>query len=240
MLLKKRVYILKKRPTIITLSLTILIFLCLISVSLDSFDEEPILSYAVANQVIVIDAGHGGIDPGAISKRNNLEKDVTLAISKKLDRYLGQAGALVINLRENDSDLAGDEFTGSIRERKRKDLAARVEIANDNKADIYISVHTNSVPNPQWSGSQTFYKKGSEEGKILAQSIQEELIHVLGNTKRDAKAGSYFILDRTKMPTVIVEVGFMSNPAEEKLLTNADYQEKVAYAIFCGIVKAQS
>lgn len=211
--------------------------LCVAGLNIHDKNQNPVISYAVVNQIIVVDPGHGGFDPGAISANKNYEKDITLAISKKLADYLSEGGALVINLRQYDNDLAGDEFTGSIRERKRSDLAARVNIANQNKADIYVSIHTNADPCPRWSGAQTFYKKNDELGQKIAETIQEELSRILRNTNRKAKFGSYYVMDRCQMPSVIVEVGFISNPQEEKLLRNEEYQEKVAYAIYSGIVK---
>lgn len=200
--------------------------------------EQPVMSYVIADQVIVVDAGHGGIDPGAISQDKHKEKDITLAISKKLVRYLNQAGAKAINLRTSNQDLCGANFKGTIRERKRHDLALRIQRAQSEQADLYISIHTNADLSPRWSGAQTFYKNGQEESKVVAIAIQKELIRILGNNKREAKTGSYYILDRAKMPIVIVEVGFLSNPQEARLLVSEDYQDKIAYAIFSGIVKS--
>ncbi len=199
--------------------------------------EQPAMSYIIAGQVIAVDAGHGGIDPGA-SRGKYEEKDITLAISKKLVRYLNQAGAQAVNLRTGDDDLCGDNFKGKIRERKRRDLALRVEKATSAGADLYISIHTNADVSPRWSGAQTFYKAGQEESENTAIAIQDELVRILGNNNRKAKTGSYYILNKASMPIVIVEVGFLSNPHEAQLLASNEYQEKVAYAIFCGIVKS--
>jgi N-acetylmuramoyl-L-alanine amidase len=195
------------------------------------------MSYALANRVVAIDPGHGGPDPGAKGKISQ-EKDITLAISKRLADYFSQAGAMVIVLRQDDHDLAGD-FKGSLLERKRKDLSLRLARAQENHADLYISIHTNADPSPRWYGAQTFYNGKSQAGKPLAESIQKELVRILGNTRREAKAGSYYILDRASMPAVIVEAGFLSNPREEQLLNSPDYQSKLAYAIYSGVVKTQ-
>lgn len=208
-------------------------------ISLSGTDEEPVLSYGIASKLIVVDPGHGGFDPGAW-RGNLLEKDITLQISKKLQAYLSGGGAVVVLLRENDEDLAPKPFKGSVRERKRADLAARVQAANKSGADIYISIHANADVSPRWSGAQTFYNGKSEASKILAEAIQDELTRVLGNTKRKAKTGNYYIIDKTEMPAVIAEVGFISNPAEARLLTDSSYQDRVAYAIFSGIIKSQS
>ncbi len=229
----------KKRPAAIITAGILVLLLSFLAIKSADRQEQPVMSYPIANQVVVVDAGHGGMDPGAISQTKHEEKDITLAISKKLVRYLSQSGANVISLRNNDQDLCSPNFKGRIRERKRKDLSLRVQRAEDKKADLYISIHTNADVSPQWSGAQTFYKAGNDRSKVVAISIQEEFISVLRNTKREAKTGSYYILDRLAMPAVIVEVGFLSNPQEAKLLVSDAYQDKIAYAIFSGIVKSQ-
>lgn len=204
--------------------------------------ERPVAqvaSYAVANRVIVIDPGHGGFDPGA--QRGELkEKEITLAISRKLEQKLSKAGAMVILLRDSDESLSDSELKGSLSERKRQDLARRVEKANEAKADLYISIHANADPSPRWRGAQTFYNQASPEAKLLAESIQQELTVGLGNTNRKALSGNYYIIDNTNMPAVIVEAGFLSNPEEARLLSQPDYQQQVATAIFTGISKYQA
>ena len=236
-----QVVVIKKKSLIIAAVLSIiamvLILAAINAVKVQSPIRLPAMSYVIAGQVIVVDAGHGGIDPGA-SRYGYEEKDITLAISKKLVRYLEQAGARTVNLRTSDDDLCGDDFSGKIRERKRQDLALRVEEAEKAQADLYISIHVNADVSPRWSGAQTFYKAGQEDSKRTAIAIQDELIRIIGNNKREAKTGSYYILDRASMPIVIVEVGFLSNLREAKLLVTDEYQEKIAYAIFSGIAKS--
>jgi len=236
--LRNRVFIFKRKPGSIGLAIILLPLLCLWGVNVNPPIEEAIMAYSLANQVIVVDAGHGGFDPGAIGPAKNVEKDITLAISNKLAYYLSQSGALVISTRDEDEDLAGDNFSGTLLQRKRKDLAARVSLAQANKADLYVSIHTNADVSPRWYGAQTFYSARSEKAQRVAEAIQAELIAQLGNTTRKAKTGNYYITEKTDMTAVIVEVGFLSNPKEERLLSDAQYQEKVAYAIFCGIAKA--
>lgn len=238
MIKSKMIYI-KKKPLVIITVGVFLALLSLLAVKSAQSPQQPVMSYPIANQVIVVDAGHGGMDPGAMSASKYKEKDITLQISKKLVRYLSQSGANVINLRNSDRDLCGHDFKGTIRQRKRKDLSLRVDKAKACHADLYISVHTNAELSPRWSGAQTFYKAGNDKSKLVAESIQQEFIGVLRNTKREAKTGSYYILDRATMPAVILEVGFLSNPREAELLASDAYQDKVAYAIFSGIVKSQ-
>jgi len=205
-----------------------------------AWEREPhtnVLSYSIASKVIVVDPGHGGVDSGAT--RGNIEEQaITLAIAKRLTEYLSQAGAMVILLRENESDLAGDEFSGRIRDRKQKDMQERVKKANEAGADIFISIHTNAEPGTSWCGAQTFYLAGDEKSKKLAASIQEELRKGLGNTRRKSAAGNYFILKKTNMPAVIVEAGFISNPAEARKLQKPAYQSRIAYAIFMGTARS--
>ncbi len=211
--------------------------LCIMAVLGADTGEKEVLSYGLANKIIVVDAGHGGADPGAV-RGNYIEKDITLPVSQKLADYLSQAGALIIMLREDDHDLAEDP-QASIAQRKRSDLKRRVEIANQAQADLYISIHANADPSPRWSGAQTFYLPSSERSKVVAVMIQDELSRILGNTNRKAKPGSYYILSRSEMPSVIVEIGFISNPREARQLSEEEYQSKLAYAIFSGIAKSE-
>lgn len=194
------------------------------------------LSWSVANKVIVIDPGHGGKDPGVV-EGEAVEKEITLAIAKKLAVILGQAGAVVLLTRETDEELTspgGRKFSSW----KREDLNTRISMANERNADLFLSIHVNSFrPGPGEHGAQTFSQPGSEESRKLAEVIQGELVRILGNNRRKAKQVDYYILRNAKMPAAIVEVGFITNPREGKLLQDPEYQSKVAYAIYAGIVK---
>jgi N-acetylmuramoyl-L-alanine amidase len=236
---EKKVFILQKRPTAIILSLLGLLLVVTAALSVQAPEEQLVLSYALSNKVIVVDAGHGGVDPGAIGPQQILEKDITLAISRKLAERLSQAGALVIPTRTYDEDLAGDEFTGSIRQRKQADMAKRVAQANVNQADFLISIHTNAETSRQWKGAQVFYDAHDPESKRIAEAIQAALKQELKNTDRTAKAASYYLMTKTDMPAILIEVGFISNPEEEKLLCTDEYQSRIAHAIFSGLVQSQ-
>lgn len=228
----------RKKPSAVVVALVMLLLLCFVGAKLGQENDSMVMSYVIANKVIVVDAGHGGADPGA-TRDNVDEKDITLEIAKKLAYQLSQAGAMVIMTRTTDQDVIGEEVEGKIQDRKRKDLALRVQKAEEANADIFISIHTNADPSPRWRGAQTFYNSHSEKSKILAECIQEEMTRILKNTNRKAKPGSYYVMDKTTMPTVIVEVGFISNPQEQKLLQDDLYQSKVAFAIFSGIVNSE-
>ena len=126
---------------------------------------------------------------------------------------------------------------GNLLSRKRQDLMGRVNLANKAEADLFISIHCNSFPQSIWSGAQTFYYSGQHESKQLALAIQSELVKRLGPNRRQANAGDYRVLKDTRMPAVMVEVGFLSNPKEARLLADPNYQEKMANAIYYGILR---
>lgn len=199
----------------------------------------PATSWSVANRVIAIDPGHGGTDPGAVGSSGLKEKDIVLQVAERLHKLLNQSGAKVIMTRQSDMDLS-TPGSGSLLQRKREDLRKRVELAHNNNADFYLSIHVNAFPSSRWRGAQTFYQKNQPEGKKLAEAIQAELIRILGNTTRAVKPGDFFTTRNTKMAAVIVEIGFISNPAEAKLMTDPAYQRKLAYAIYSGLVKYYS
>lgn len=190
----------------------------------------------MSGRIIVIDPGHGGPDGGA-NQGDILEKDIALKVAKNLRDYLQQHGAVVIMTREKDTDLAPKKLKG-LAKRKRVDLAERVEIINDSDADLYISIHLNSLPDGQWRGAQTFYNKKEEESKLLADSIQHQLISTLKNTDRKARSmKDVYLVERSKTVGALVEIGFLSNDEERQLLQNGKYQEKVAFGIYGGITK---
>lgn len=187
------------------------------------------LSWALVGKIVVVDPGHGGRDPGAVGKSGVKEKEITLQVAKKLALLLEQGGAAVLLTREDDSELAAS---------KREDLDRRADIANENGADIFVSIHVNSFRSgPREHGAQTFSQPGSQESRLLSSCIQDELIRILGNTDRKPKEVDYYINKATRMPSVVVEIGFITNEREEKLMQDPAYQQKVAYAIYAGIVK---
>lgn len=183
--------------------------------------------------VIILDAGHGGYDPGKVGVSGVLEKDVNLAIAHKTRYYLEQENYEVILTRSEDIDLAG-ESTGS---KKSADLQKRAEIMNVSGPAIGISIHQNSFTDPGSRGAQVFYYDGSESGKKLAECIQGAIKEtVKDENHRVPKANSsYFLLKKVEAPIVIVECGFLSNPEEELLLTEESYQDKLAKGITKGI-----
>lgn len=185
--------------------------------------------------VIVVDAGHGGIDGGAIGRNGTIEKNINLEIAKKLKGYIESHGDTCIMIREVDEGLYSYETRKG---RKAEDLKNRKQIIKENKADIFISIHLNYFPDSRYYGAQTFYPSNDFESEKLAKSIQAQLIKVLDrNNNRVAKpSDTYYILKDNGIPSVIVECGFLSNPEEEYLLNQDEYQNKIAWAIYCGVL----
>ncbi|MBU8880193.1 N-acetylmuramoyl-L-alanine amidase CwlD [Bacillus sp. FJAT-29790] len=193
----------------------------------------------LTGKIILLDPGHGGPDGGA-GDEDALEKGIALDISLKVRDYLQQQGALVIMTRVDDRDLAPEGTRGYSR-RKAEDLKKRLELINTSGAEFYVSIHLNSIPSSRWSGAQTFYSPKIPENAKAAKFIQDELRRNLENTNRNSKEiNSVYILKNAKKPGVLVEVGFLSNPAERANLKNEKYQDKVAASIYNGIMRHYS
>jgi len=157
-----------------------------------------------------------------------LEKEINLAIALKLQRYLEQGGSYVLLTRADDDALG---------ETKRADMAGRTAIANTEHGDLLISIHQNSFPDSRASGPQVFYYGDSEQSRRLAESVQSQMSGMLDTRRREAKANeNYFMLKRTTIPAIIVECGFLSNPGDRALLVTEAHQQRVAWAIYVGVV----
>lgn len=183
-------------------------------------------------KVIVVDAGHGGNDPGKVSGNNVLEKDVNLQIATKLANELENAGFKVIMTRTEDNGLYKEDDVN----KKAADLRARCEIAEEENADLLISIHQNSFSDSNVRGGQAFYYTHSVKGKKMASFIQEHLKSADKDNTREAKANdSYYLLIHTPCICVIVECGFLSNAAEAELLVSDEYQNRLADSITDGV-----
>jgi len=191
-------------------------------------ESAPVFAMPVSKKNIVLDAGHGGWDPGKVSG-NVQEKDINLAITQKVQAYLEMGGATVLITRLDDEALADS---------KSRDMSSRKLTANTSKADIFVSIHQNSFTSSNVHGAQVFYFNESDNSKKLAACIQAQLRDFVDpNNKFEAKPNTnYYVLRQTTMPAVLVECGFLTNPNEKKKLTLDEYQEKIAWAIYSGIV----
>lgn len=207
----------------------LIIFLC--SLSFVSAKKEE-YNLSLFGKVIYLDAGHGGLDPGTIYK-NIYEKDINLEICKKLQELLEREGAIIYQTRYGDYDLSNN-YTNS---RKKSDLNNRAKIINESKADIYISIHLNSISSSTWSGAQVFYddvnNKNYEFAKLMQDQLKEDL-----KTTREVKEISTMLMNRKiKIPGLLIEVGFLSNPNDRYLLQKSEYQYKISESIKKGIIK---
>lgn len=184
---------------------------------------------------VVLDAGHGGDDPGKIGINGALEKDVNLAITLLVKQYLEENDIRVVLTRETSEGL----YDAGASNKKVQDMKRRIGIIEENSPDVTVSIHQNSYPEEYVHGAQVFYYTGSEEGKALAEKIQRRLVEgVDPENKRQVKANdSYYLLKKTRVPIVIVECGFLSNAEEAEKLCTEEYREKLAWQIHLGIVQ---
>ena len=185
------------------------------------------------SKTILVDAGHGGADPGMIGVGGLEEKGINLQIAMKLREILEKKGFTVIMTREEDKGLYDEES----RNQKAQDMQRRIVLVKECKPVLCISIHQNSYQDEQIRGAQVFYYSHSEEGKRMAEQMQKALLTVDETNTRQAKANdTYYLLKRTEVPTIIVECGFLSNPEEAAKLTDTKYQKKMADAITKGII----
>ena len=184
---------------------------------------------------VVIDAGHGGNDPGKVGVNGALEKDINLAIALKLEKNLKEQGINVVMTRTEDKGLYEEDDTN----KKVRDMKNRLAIIEAARPVITVSIHQNSYPDASVSGVQVFYYKNSEKSKKAAEIMQQQMISTLKPKKERAAKdnSSYYLLKKTSVPIIIVECAFMSNPNEAALLTTEEYQERVAWAVYMGIMQ---
>ena len=182
----------------------------------------------VDKQIIVIDPGHGGNDPGKVGVNGALEKDINLQIGNKVKQKLEEQGFSVVMTREDDE----------ITEGKLADMKRRVALIEEVNPIFVVSIHQNSYTDASVRGAQVFYYTESEEGKEAAEIMQQELWEMNPNDTRNVKANSdFYLLKKTSVPTIIVECGFLSNPEEAESLLLNEYQEEISMAICTGIIK---
>lgn len=227
----------------------IIVMMCMIFISLYAFsfkiaNEDIMLnkktietvSTPVTNKMIIVDAGHGTPDEGAESSSGTTEAQINLQIALKLQNLLEQSGSTVILTRHDENEIY-DVGNDTIREKKVSDMKNRVKIGNESSADIFVSIHLNKIEQTQYYGWQTFYNKINENSKELANCIQEGLNQTMqkDNDRTPAQLNTVYLMKHVEIPITIVECGFLSNPEEEKLLQEDDYQDRLAWGIYNGI-----
>jgi len=199
----------------------------------------------LADLTVVIDPGHGGFDPGMLAEedgRRIRESDINLAVALRLRDILQRAGARVVMTRTTDTDLVRPGGRPVRQSDIKEDLARRVELARRAGADILLSLHCNSFPSSVWRGSQTFYMEDAHQGgRLLAECIQAELARATGETDRTPNGRlQLYMVKNMDAPAVVVELGFLSNPQDRRLLLDPEYQQLLAMAIFFGLCRYTS
>lgn len=190
------------------------------------------------NVTVVIDAGHGGVDPGSVSADGLLEKDVNLDIALKLNEILTEKGVSTRLVRDTDTDISDPECS-SVREKKVSDIHNRFALVNETPGSVLVSIHQNFYEETKYSGTQVFYSANNDESRLLAQCIQSAVVAGLqpDNTRQIKASGdSIYLLYRAERPSVMVECGFLSNPEESKKLADSEYRQSMAHYIADGIM----
>ena len=200
----------------------------------DGNDPVPAESNAVETgkekkAAVVVDAGHGGYDVGSIGQNGSREANNTLSVALKLGRILEKKGIRVIYTRKSDTV----SWPSSV----KSDLLARAEISNNADADPFVSVHNNSSDYKSIRGTETYYCSGSTKGSQLASLIQKQIVKTVGTKDRGIRTEDFSVLKNVKAPSVLVELGYISNVNEEYILGQSEYQQKFAQAIAEAIIK---
>ena len=215
----------------------LLLFVFLAGISVAFFHEEETSVFSQKpTKTVVLDAGHGFPDGGAIGMNGTIESTLNLKITTTAEKLLRKKGYRVILTRCNEDSLSDNGKT--ISEKKRNDMKKRLEITNNSGADIFVSIHMNKYTDSRYRGAQVIYSSNFVQSETLADVIQNELCKLTENKSKRTHLEapkSIYLLKNACIPAVIVECGFLSNFEEEQLLLTEDYRNKVAEAIVCGI-----
>lgn len=228
----------KKRFSGFLLLSTLIIFSVLFYTN--AFEEVSRQASAVDKPfcpTIVLDAGHGGEDGGAVADDGTMEKNINLQILLKLKKLCKAFGYNVVTTREADEAIY-DENTDGIRNQKVSDMKNRLKIFNQSKNNIVLSIHQNKFSDGKYSGSQVFYSKNDDNSLVLANYVKNNITKLIQpDNKRESKPAdkNIYLLWNAEVPAVIVECGFISNSQELELLKTDDYQNRITFAIFCGL-----
>ncbi len=224
-----------------------LLFLLLFCASLALFAVQTVQAFGVVwfhadffekKGTVIIDAGHGGEDGGAVGVNGAMEKEINLKIALELEKYLRQNNFNVVMIRNGDYSV-GDQSLSSIAERKRSDTKNRLRTVEKTGDCILISIHQNHFSESQYDGAQVFYSGNKEESAVLAECIRQNIVFSLQpeNHRENKQADkNIYILYNCHVPAVLVECGFLSNPAEAEKLCTESYQKDMAAAIYNGII----
>ena len=208
------------------------VVLLILQLSIISFNYvKADSSLPLLDRVIYLDPGHGGKDPGAMYK-DIKESDINLEITLELEKELSKMGAIVYLTRDGDYDLSTSEYN-----RKRNDLSRKAALINNSDAELYLTIHLNSVNSSTWYGAQVFYDDINSKNVEIANIMQEELKRTLKTNRKYKEIKDIYLNRHVKVPGVLIEAGFLSNPNERYLLQNENYQKKLAKSIANATVK---
>lgn len=182
---------------------------------------------------IVIDAGHGGRDDGCSGVNGTKESEINLKIARILKEYLETMSVRGVMTRLDGNGL----YDADADNYKQSDMEKRIDIIEESSPHMVISIHQNSFVDSSQRGAQVFYQEGDEESFAFAEGVQSQLKVQLESARSEPNKGDYYILNECKLPAVLVECGYLTNADDEALLCDEGYQERVAYAIMCGVVK---
>ncbi len=233
-----------KRVRVVFTSLILVLLVIAASVvgAISGIISEELVGVSVDNipqgKIIIIDAGHGGEDPGAVGVTGVLEKDLDLQIALEMGRMLEEKGYVVVYTRTDDRLLyTEEENIHGIR--KISDLKNRCKVAARYPEAIFVSIHMNSFGSSKYSGLQVYYSEKNESSRALADTIQNRVATDLQNdNNRVPKAGkSIYVLENISNVAVLVECGFLTNEAECKKLSEKEYQKELSFSIICGIIE---
>lgn len=192
--------------------------------------------------VVILDAGHGGPDGGAVAPDGTPEKEINLSIARKTRDLLSLSGFDVIMTREDDRSIHDPEVTG-IGNQKRSDMYNRLEIITQHPDAVFLSIHLNRFSQSQYHGAQMFYSPNHLDSPVLAQLLQDGFVQNLqpDNQRQIKPAGEeLFLLYHAQVPAVLVECGFLSNPQEWENLTDENYQKKIALVILEALLSYEN
>lgn len=193
---------------------------------------------AADKPIIVLDAGHGGLDSGAVGKSGVLEKDVNLSIVKSLREMLELSGFEVVLTRDEDISIY-DAGVEGIRNQKLSDMDNRLEIIQSYPDSIFLCIHQNNYTDPKYFGGQMFYNNNNPDNRTLAQIMQNRFANLQEGNDREIKLSGdeLYLLKSNKNPSLMIECGFLSNPEEEQKLSTWEYQQQVAFTIYSGVLE---
>lgn len=198
----------------------------------------PTAAEVAERPVIVLDAGHGGLDSGAVGANGTLEKDVNLSIVKMLRDMLEMSGFEVVLTRDEDISIY-DAGVEGIRNQKLSDMDNRLEIIQSYPDSIFLCIHQNNYTDPQYFGGQMFYNNNNPNNRTLAQIMQNKFAELQPGNDREIKLSGdeLFLLKSNTNPSLMIECGFLSNPEEEAKLSTWEYQQQVAFTIYGGLLE---